>query len=559
MRVWALASCSGLLALAACSAEQSSSPNPSAVPLDGEDAAVETQRGLIAVASSPMARPEVRPRPTIGGYRLSAAAGHPAATTARGKALPQAAELRQRLERLRSQQGRLSSATPLVTAPQPATLARPTLSQSRPASPAAEPGSPAFNPVRGSNLSTQGIAPLPTPFRPTPIDSEATIPEATIPTASAAADLGEVTAARVAQTYPIAPLRHQGYSTRAQQPAPVLSVARSGAEFPTARLHGGVLTTQQTDAVSPAGAIAASVAIVDGSASPGFTPGSVREAATNTSAPDLALGSESPGPEPGLGRSELELQPASPAAAPLTVDSHQSSGPVALAPTASLNGEISREAHQSQGVSTGATSAPVSQSTGLWASGPAAAGPEVTPPESLPLNPPPRLRPELSEVVTVPEVAAEMDDSTAREQILVPSAAQIVAPASALPDPDGQTAAAALGEAAAPPELHHQSQSSADGVRLIPTASQPPKGLALGYCLSPSGQIVPTALEAAPETAPETPGAAAPLPKFSTSSAADAGLGLGSALAKDAAAEPCVGLSPPELATEPSPEAPPQP
>ncbi|PZV00629.1 MAG: hypothetical protein DCF32_17285, partial [Leptolyngbya sp.] len=159
MRVWALASCSGLLALAACSAEQSSSPNPSADPLAGEDAAeINAQPGLIATASSPMARPEVRPGQLIqGGYRLNRAV-KPTTTTARsnGQPIPQAAALRDRLERLRSQQGtRLALSTPVAIAPQPAALARPNLSQPNVA-------------VTGNSAVTvaQRIAPLTTPPRP---------------------------------------------------------------------------------------------------------------------------------------------------------------------------------------------------------------------------------------------------------------------------------------------------------------------------------------------------------------------------------------------------------
>ena len=166
MRVWALASCSGLLALAACSAEQSSSPNPSTAPPDGDAADIKAQPGLIATGSSPMARPEVRPRQVIQGGRLNPAVGT-ASSTARsnGETIPQAAALRDRLQRLRSQQGaRLSPSTPLTTAPQPAASARPNLSQ--PTAEVAE--NPAFNVAQSSTFNTQGIASLPTPPWPTP-------------------------------------------------------------------------------------------------------------------------------------------------------------------------------------------------------------------------------------------------------------------------------------------------------------------------------------------------------------------------------------------------------
>lgn len=546
MRVWALASCSGLLALAACSADQSSSPNPSAAPLDGEDTAdIQAQPGLTATASSPMARPEVRPRPVIqGGYRLSPASGKPVATaaTSGGKALPQAAELRQRLERLRSQQNaRLSPSTPLVTAPQSAARVRPA-----PSRPAVEPAIPAFNPVQSSNFSTQGITPLPTPFRPTPVD-----PEANRPTASTAAALGEVTTASVARTYPIAPLRHQGYSARAQRPAPVLSVARTAAGTLTAtRLHGGTLTAQQAEVLPPNGAIATQVAIVEGSTSPEGTSAAARAIATDAATAELAVGPEVLWPEPEAS-----------APAPLTVSSHQSSGTVALTPAAvSLNGlETSSEAHQSQGVSVGAET--VGPSPVLGASAPeetaihVAPRPEIAPPESLPLTPP---SPQANLVRPQPATSvAEPDRSLARgnlseasatpERILVssrfPNAARSAAPAPAL-----SSSGAAPGEASAVPGVHQQSPIAPAAVQLIPTVSSPPKGLAIAYCLSPSGQLVPTAHVA--------DGSSASLPKFSSASSTDPSVGdptvgLETALSKDNPAELCVGMpsTSPEMAT----------
>ncbi|MBW4482582.1 MAG: hypothetical protein KME14_08565 [Tildeniella torsiva UHER 1998/13D] len=520
MRVWALASCSGLLALAACSADQSSSPNPNAAPMDGEDTAdIQSQPGLTATASSPMARPEVRPRPVIqGGYRLSSAAGKLAATPTSGKALPQAAELRQRLEHLRSQQdSRLSRSTPRVTTPQPATLPRPTLSQARPASPVAEPEIAALNPVQDSNFSAQGVTPLPTPFRPTPID-----PEANVPTASTAAELGEVGTGNAGRTYPIAPLRHQGYSARSQRPAPVLTVARAAVESPsTARLHGSTLTAQQPESLAPGETSASQVAIVEGNTSP--QPNSLEASAVSTDppAPTIAARAESSAPAPGAAAS------------------HQSNGPVALTPIVqpTVGLEPNGEGHQSQAISAAVASAPVNQAPVLWESARAEAA--TAPPDSLPLNLP-SPRPSLVSP-QLPESAAAPDGSTPRinlsEASAIPerSAARIAAPASqpVLPDPESQPPeAAALGEAPATPEVHHQSQVSPEAVRLIPTASNPAKGLPIAYCLSPSGQPAPTTLEAQ--------GSSTSLPQFSPSNQADPSLDLASTLSKETPIASCV-------------------
>ena len=129
MRVWALASCSGLLALAACSAEQSSPPDLGTAPPDGDDAAeVNAQAGLRATASSPMARPELRPRQGVLDRarfipRSPQASPLASRSGSNERSLPQADQLRERLQRLRTQHGsRLSSNTPIATAPLPAAL-----------------------------------------------------------------------------------------------------------------------------------------------------------------------------------------------------------------------------------------------------------------------------------------------------------------------------------------------------------------------------------------------------------------------------------------------------
>lgn len=514
MRVWALASCSGLLALAACSAEQSSSPNPSTAPPDGDAAEIKAQPGLTATASSPMARPEVRPRQVIqGGYRLNPAVGTTSTTARSNGDIPQAAALRERLQRLRGQQGaRLSSSTPLATAPQPAALARPNLSQST-----AVAENPAFNVTQGNTFNTQGITPLPTPFRPTPIAPEANPSPVNTPSFSSAA-LDPAQSASVARTYPIAPLGHQGYSARPQQQAPVLTVAQAEAETAssaTTRLHRGTVAARPADP----------------------TPA--------TTTPQVAVRQNAVPSEPNAAAIS---NPAPVSASPTPVAqsaAHQSSGNVALTPTPGPVSQTGTADHQSQVGSAAVNPGPVGQPPVLWESvrSGAATGAAVSYgalPESLPLNAAPP-RPQLVPTQPAPpaaDVSSAPRVTLAEETAIAPSPTES---ADIPPNPNAQPEATALRDGAAP-VLHHQSQVDPETVHLIPTADTPAKGLPIAYCLSPSGQLLPTAAEAQ--------GSLASLPKFSPSSPNDPSLELG-ALSKDDAAELCMGLpaSTPELAT----------
>ncbi len=528
MRVWALASCSGLLALAACSAEQSS-PNPSTAPPDGDAAEINTQPGPTATTSSPMARPEVRSRPVIqGGYRLSSTVGA-ASTRARsnGETIPQAAALRDRLQRLRSQQGaRLSPSTPLATAPQPAALARPNLSQPKTA--VAE--NPAFNVTQGNTFSTHGIAPLPTPPRPTPIAPEANPAAVNTPGFSGTA-LDPAQSTSVARNYPIAPLRHQGYSARPQQQAPVLTIAQAATETSstTTRLHGGTLSARPADSVSEA-TTTPQVAVRS------ETPLELRSSElSGTESTRVANGS---GPAPINAPRTVVPNPVAQSAA------HQSSGSVALTPTPGQISQTSTADHQSQVASAAVNPNVGDQSPVLWESvrsgvATGEAFPARNLPESLPLNAasprpqlvPPQPAPSATDVGSAPRA------SLAESAAIAPSSADLVG---MIPNPTTQAEATALRDDAAP-VLHHQSQIGSETVHLIPTADAPAKGLPIAYCLSPSGQLLPTASEAQ--------GSLASLPKFSPSSPGDPSLDRG-ALSKDDPTELCMGL--PDADPEPT-------
>lgn len=250
MRVWALVSCSGLLALAACSTEQASSPTP---PADqpGDDAAqVQSRGGLAPVGSSSVAEPESGSKQLLTqGARSHLLARRTTPTISSpesaGQTLPQAAQLRERLQRLRAQQGsRLTARTPLVTVPLPTSVAQSSVAQGASPRPQAQSpvavagGSPTATP--GSVSSAQnGQATAQSAI--TQASGPSRNPTASAPT-NTATDLGAPTAANIARSYPISPARHQGYSARLNQPAPRLTTAVSGAPgapgAQVVRLHG---------------------------------------------------------------------------------------------------------------------------------------------------------------------------------------------------------------------------------------------------------------------------------------------------------------------------------
>ncbi|MGB3202258.1 MAG: hypothetical protein WBA99_15240, partial [Nodosilinea sp.] len=154
--------------MAGCSAEQSNSPDLGTAPSGSDDAAqIDAQPGLRSTSPSPMARPELRPRQQGGEQaRFSPRSPRSAALTNRsgsaGQTLPQAAQLRERLQRLRSQQGaRLAPNTPLTTAPLAAFAATPP----RPG-PQAAAERLATQPQALSAPADTAVIALPTPPRP---------------------------------------------------------------------------------------------------------------------------------------------------------------------------------------------------------------------------------------------------------------------------------------------------------------------------------------------------------------------------------------------------------
>ncbi|MGB3312202.1 MAG: hypothetical protein WA939_01695 [Nodosilinea sp.] len=482
MRVWALASCSGLLALAACSAEQPNSPDLGTAPPNIDDGAqLDAQPGLRATASSPMARPELQPRQRGGDQarfspRSPQSTPQASRTSNAGQTLPQAAQLRERLQRLRSQHGsRLSPSTPIATASLPAAL---TTTPPRPVPQAAADQSP--EPLPGEarvgnrpslepSLRPAVVTALPTPPRP-----NVAAPELGLPlTASTGIDLGPVASSQTT-SYPTASARHQGYSTRSQQPAPVIAAASTELSAgPTARLHGAT-------PVWPSGATVAT-------AQPSPPATTVRPevvfpapAQAETAAPEsapLATDVE-----------EVRLAPA--AAEPNPATTHQSSATIAIAPQPleALALAPTPRTHQSQG-----TGARPETTVAAWDQ-----SPTVAPPESLPFNQEtPRLRPSRPAAASsaapdltatnAPQGAASQQQQVA--QALEPELADQIpaAPVSVAQNPAAQAPGSSFSA--------HQGQTQLESLSLIPQPEASPKDLPATTCLQTSGRPLTSSAE----------------------------------------------------------------
>lgn len=235
MRVWALASCGGLLALTACSAEPSNTPDLGAAPSDTDDSAQSVaQPDLRSTISSPIGRPELQPRQRGGNQaRFSPRSPQATAVTSRsgsaGQTLPQAAQLRERLQHLRAQRGvGLAPHTPLTTAPVAALSTPP-----RPV-PQAEAESSAPQTEALPTPADTAVVALPTPLRP-----NVAAPELGLTSGSGTAiALGPVASTNQASSHPIAVRQHQSYSARSQRSARVIAAASAESSSLTARLHG---------------------------------------------------------------------------------------------------------------------------------------------------------------------------------------------------------------------------------------------------------------------------------------------------------------------------------
>jgi hypothetical protein len=236
MRVWKLASWGGLLALAACSADQTSSPQVD-LTADREDdpAQVMAQSEPAVDLSRRVARPEIRPsRPlSRSQYPLTRTQGQTMLPGDRA-ASPSAAALQARVKQIRAQQAK---ATPTVGVPLPG---QPIPSEGRdrlsPTDALTGSDRALTGPTAAGNLSRGGlptvepialpiVTALPTPARPSPAIAAAPGLTTAAPSAGSeftATALGATQPATLARNFPISVARHQGYSHRLGA-APVLT------------------------------------------------------------------------------------------------------------------------------------------------------------------------------------------------------------------------------------------------------------------------------------------------------------------------------------------------
>ncbi|MBE9155509.1 hypothetical protein IQ265_01445 [Nodosilinea sp. LEGE 06152] len=520
MRVWALASCSGLLALAACSAEKTSPPDLGTAPPESDDAAeVNAQPGLRATSSSPMARPELRPRQ--GGLdrarfspRSSQASPVVSRSSGAGQTLPQADQLRARLQRLRTQHGsRLSSNTPLATAPLPAAL---TSTPPRPV-PAAEQPLETRSEALPTPPSDVGVTALPTLSQPNVARPNVAAPELGLSsTASTAIDLGPVASARPTDSYSVAPARHQGYSARSQQPAPTITTAAAGVpEGLTARLHGA--TSQAITLASPADAPAA-VAAQPSPASPS----------------PVAPSPAAPLPAAPLATTAGEVAPVSAAADSEPATAHQSSATPALTltpPQVEASAPTTLTHHNQGRTAQPETAIREAIPLGVAPLGRSAA---TAPPESLPLNPgTPRLTPLRPAAVTSSDAALTVPRAAAPQGLgAQPPAIQASeAPVSEAQILEAQTTSASFSA--------HQGQSQPESLSLNPQPEASSKDLPLAYCFQASDR--PLNPEAQTGTDPQSAGQQLDqLSMLIGAGSADAALRPGERLSKAEPAAACL-------------------
>lgn len=499
MRIWALASCGGLLALAACSAEQSNTPNPSAASPDSDDAAQVTARSR-ATASRPTARPDVRSGQSLQNRaRLSPSVSRP---STKAQQPPSSSQLRERVQRLRAQHGtRLAPSTPLKTTPAPQVTNTPLYTSLQAPTPQAAQPLTIGSSFSGENSTPENFTgrlenaprsvsasqPL------TALPNTPATPVLSAPLNDTSTDLGAVVTANVARSYPIAPLRHQGHSSRFQRQTVVLT-APAAPEFTVARVHGG----------TPAASIAPPE-VATGLAEPTEVRSTLE-----TSPPSSQIAA--------IGEATLstEVSPISaeaPETAPGAATAHQSSGSAALARqrTVDITGG-GAGAHRSGGTepNLAAASRASAQSRATLRPVPAAIADRparpVALPESLPLSP---VAPRLSAPSLENNSAQGDQDGSATQPEASPGLGQ---------SPMAELAAAAAASPEGPAVPAHVSQAAPETLRLA-TPGENPKNLIAAHCLTASGVPLPLGGEAQ--------GSTAPLPKFSPSNQADASLDLG--------------------------------
>jgi nicotinate-nucleotide--dimethylbenzimidazole phosphoribosyltransferase len=246
MRVWVLASCGSLLALSACSAEPTTTAQPS--PLDPSDddlqaadrpSALEHTPGIAVDIDRALSRPELRPT------RSQRA---PIPSPARAQRITLTPEqLRNRVEQIRSQQiqqGRAAGRTSGMT--QARTVAPPQVSQSdvtdvslRPGmvptttlsiTPLTPPPRPALSPAQSPSVERTSPGPSAVTPTVTQINPENEVAVYLEEESTQAADLGTPEPATLASRYPLRSTSHQSYGARHNRDTVVISAGHSSDE-----------------------------------------------------------------------------------------------------------------------------------------------------------------------------------------------------------------------------------------------------------------------------------------------------------------------------------------
>ncbi|NJL47373.1 MAG: hypothetical protein HC929_07645, partial [Leptolyngbyaceae cyanobacterium SM2_5_2] len=254
MRVWALASCGGLLALTACSNERSGPPQvDSPSPLDDDSAQIDAQAERVASLPRPAVRPEtLNPRPLFpSATRSPNPARFPSATTVAGRqsVSSSAEQLRVRVQQIRAQRARVlpASGGPTLSnrSPKPVT----TLSPFAVGAQNPLPGGSNSTPTRagsGTELnrnvlptSQQVVMALPTLAQPTLAPGAVNSPNSVNPSAINESAANPINASPAA-TSPVATaltrnnsitsFPHQSFSARSGQALALTPLSSSGIE-----------------------------------------------------------------------------------------------------------------------------------------------------------------------------------------------------------------------------------------------------------------------------------------------------------------------------------------
>ncbi|MGB5975224.1 MAG: hypothetical protein WBG38_18000, partial [Nodosilinea sp.] len=443
--------------------------------------------------------------------RFSPRSSQVSQSSSAGQIRPQTEQLRERLQRLRAQrETRLASNTPLTTAPIAAVAAPVPSDPVRQA--VVEPVAQAQPILVGETFlpPPPALPPLPevrtasTPLRPNVAAPELGLRAA----ASSAIDRGPVASSGQVRGYPTVPSPHQGYSTRARQLVPAITTANESLEVSTARLHGsplgqpgvGLVATTHPAQSIPAPLPEAALALI-----PETSPSTVSARSA------LAVGSALAEPEP------LET-------------THQSSVPAVTLTSQRDEAFASRtRLHRSQHT--------VQHESAIAL------------PESLPLNPEPRLSPPSSTSVArlnfsteaTPAEAARLPEAETVTQPLeaqVPSSRHLGRQVPSIQTVENRAVEVHELQPQPPgPAFHHQTQQ--ESLSLISQPEASPKDLPIAHCLTvgslPVGSTAQTPAEADLQPARQR----LAHPSISLDNSGEVALPMGDDLSKADSAAPC--------------------